>query len=77
MTVHVSMYHRVSEEVIALYGRNISLRLTGTRYGLSYLEWDALFRTTLKEPMYGTPRCQRLRAWDVEARLKKKKKKFG
>lgn len=65
-----SIFERVAESVIAQFGRgNIQLRLVGTKWGLSYIEFDSLIRKELREPLYGTPRCQRLRAWDPNVRL--------
>ena len=64
-----SVYEQACEEAMALCGKNLEIRLTGSRFDLSFLEWDALIRSALKELMYGTPRCQRLRKWDVNVRI--------
>jgi hypothetical protein len=65
-----SIFEQACEEVMRLHGTDVGVRLSGTRYGLSFQELDARIRTTLREPTYRTPRCQRLRAFDVNARIK-------
>ena len=64
-----SIYEKACEETMALCGKNFEIRITGSRYGLSFLEWDALTRCALREDMYGTPKCTRLRKTNIELRL--------
>lgn len=64
-----SIFEGVVEKVMASCGRGVCLRLTGSKYGLSYHEWEKLIRNQLRERKFRTPRCQRLRAWDPEVRL--------
>jgi hypothetical protein len=64
-----SIYEQACEETMALCGKNFQIRITGSRQGLSFREWDALILRDLHEPMYGTPRCTRLRRFDIDARL--------
>jgi hypothetical protein len=67
----VSVYENAAEKAMAWTSRgNVEIQLTGSRFGLSYAEWDALIRATLKEDLYSTPRCLRSRKWDAQARLK-------
>ncbi len=65
----VSIYERVVENVIASHGCGVCIRLTGSKYGLSYNDWENLIRKELREPKFGTPKCKRQRAWDPEIRL--------
>lgn len=54
---------------MAKFGRGVCLKLTGTPWGTSYDEWESLIRQELREPLFGTARCLRKRAWDVDKRL--------
>lgn len=64
-----SIYEQACEETMAHYGENFEIRLTGSRFGLSFHQWDALIRKALHEPMYETPRCTRWRRFDVDIRI--------
>jgi hypothetical protein len=64
-----SIFKSVVERVMASCGRGMCLRLTGSKFGLSYDDWENLIRKQLREVKFKTPRCQRFRAWDPEVRL--------
>ena len=68
-----NVYKRAVEDAIAKHGRGVFLKLTGTSYGLTFDEREQLIRQELREPLFGTPRCTRKRAWDVDTRLEQLK----
>ena len=63
------IFEQAVTQVIASTSGAVAIRLTGTKWGLSYSHWDTLIGADLKERKYATPRCQRLRQWDVDTRL--------
>lgn len=65
----MGIFERVCEGVMREMSATPSIALTGTRLGLSYEMWEHLIRSELREPKFGTPRCTRRRAWNVDDRL--------
>lgn len=65
-----SIVESVIEEAMRHYGRHSSsLMHTGTKFGLNYAQWEQRILNDLREHRYGTPRCTRRRAWDVNIRI--------
>jgi len=48
---------------------NVVLQLTNTGYGFSFSDWSSLINANNREFLYKTPRCQRIRQWNVDERL--------
>lgn len=64
------IYQRAVEEAMREFSHgDYSLRNTGAYTGISYEDWENAIRGELKESKYSTPRCSRLRQWDVDARI--------
>lgn len=68
--VKTRLYEKAVEHSMAWTSRgNVGVQLTGTKWGISHVQWERLINADLREPKFGTPRCTRQRRWDVNKRL--------
>lgn len=64
------MINEVIENVISMHSRGVSLKLVGTRWGLSFKDIERLFVKDIQEYRNRLPRCVRNCRWDAKKRLK-------
>lgn len=65
-----SIVDRVIEDVIASQGRGVSLRLVGTRWGMSFHEIERKFVECTTDYKNARPKCTRNMRWNPETRLR-------
>lgn len=64
------IYEKAIESAMSWTTRgNVVVQLTDSKWGVKYNQWESLIIANLREGMFGTPRCQRSRKWDVESRI--------
>lgn len=64
------IYEKAVENAMSWTSRgNVVVQLTDTKWGVKYGQWESLISADLREDKFSTPRCQRMRKWDVESRL--------
>lgn len=68
------IYQRAVEEAMREFSHgDSSLRNTGAYAGMTYEDWERAITKELRESTYSTPRCTRLRQWDVSTRIEELK----
>lgn len=65
-----SVVDRVIENVIASQGRGVSLRLVGTRWGMSFKEIEQEVVDCITDYKNARPKCTRNMRWNAEERLR-------